>query len=159
MLNVRIITERKRAMTTKQEDIPIQALLSCSWIVVGILLVFCLFAFDYILCFQFQREWLSSLSWSSVGFLSGAILAEGLIFWLSAKTKTLSASIISLLVCLTLVGFGIEISGFPNIPSAGTGRSSDWVYNRPGYKFSLLVLFFLPLIFWGYHAFKRRNEN
>jgi hypothetical protein len=154
-----LITEIKCPMTTKKEEMPIQALLSFGWIVAGILLCVSLFAFDYILCFEFQRELLASLSWRSVGFLSVAILAECLLFRLSAKTKTLSASIVSLLVCLTLVGFGIEISGFPNIPPAGTGRFSEWVYNQPWYKFSLLVLFFLPLVFWGCHTLKNRKRK
>ena len=119
-----------------------QVLFSFLWIVVGTLLCVCIFAFDVLLCFESQFELFASLSWSSVGFLSVAILAEGLIFWLSAKTKAISVSMVSLFVCLTLVGFGIEISGFPDIHSAGTGKFSKLVYNQPWYKISLLVLFF-----------------
>ena len=134
-----------------------QVLFSFLWIVAGIVLCVCLFSFDVLLCFESQVELFASLSWNSVGLLSATILADGLIFWLSAKTKTISVSMVSLFVCLTLVGVGIEISGFPDIHSAGTGRFSSLVYRQPWYKISLLALFILPLIFWGYHAFERRK--
>jgi len=143
-------------MQREKEEISIQALLSLSWIAAGILLGFCLSAFDILLCFESQYELFASLSRRSVGFLSGTIFAEGLIFWLSAKIKTVSATIISLIVCLALVGFGIEVSGFPDIHYAGSDRFSGLVYHQPWYKISVLVLFSLPLIFWLYHAFKRR---
>ena len=136
-----------------------QVLFSFLWIVTGILLCGCLFIFDVLLCFESQLELFASLSWGSVGILSIAILTEGLIFWLSAKPKPISVFMVSLVVCLALVGFGIEISGFPDIYSADTGRFSKLVYNQLWYKTSILVLFVLPLMFWGYHAFKDRKGN
>lgn len=136
-----------------------QVLLSILWIIAGTLLGSCLAIFDGILAFETQFELLASLSWGSVGLLFAALLAEGLIFWLSAKTKTIAAGMISLLVCLTLVWLGIEISGFPDVHYAGTDRFSRLVYHRPWYKISILVLFFLPLLFWGYHGIKHRRES
>jgi hypothetical protein len=124
-------------------------LYSVLWIIAGVLLFYStIFIGAY--CNLFT--WSPSLDWEIVLSVAATMLIEVFIFWLAKRTQGYVTGIVSLLVCIALVGFGIFwFSEFQKETLCGGGHvflrrqalSPEW------FRITFLALFLIPLILWG----------
>jgi hypothetical protein len=133
-------------------------LYSTLWIVAGYALLVSIVNVD--LSFNLF-SWSPSFDWETVLHIAVIVATEVFIFWFAGKTKTISVTIVSLLVCTALIFFGaVVFSGYQKetLEQGGSGLAA--LVNRRElspiwYRLSILTLFLIPLLSWGYHLFKR----
>ena len=127
---------------------------SVLWIVAGFLLFYSTISIGAS-CNLFT--WSPSLDLNTVLSLILTIVIEVFIFWLAKRTQGYMTSIVSLLVCIALIGFGIfwfsefqkETVGFTHHFTLRDKLSPTW------FRIAFLTLFLIPQILWGCYPFRR----
>jgi len=136
-------------------------LYSILWILAGVFLFHCA---DYLGMSCNLFSWHPSFDWLGMLILIVLVTSEVLILWLVRKTKTIPVAIISLLVCIFLAVFGVEVFVQFQNEAVSQGQGLGILVSRSTlrpawYRITLPMLYITPLCSWICHMCKHQIKS